>query len=62
MSFLRTLKKLVLGETWILPLGIATALSVTALATSAWPRSGALILTAGVILTLLASVSRGARR
>lgn len=61
MTLLRTLRKLVLGETWILPLGIVSALLVAAGATSAWPDSGGLILTAGVIVTLIASVARDAR-
>jgi len=61
MTLLRTLRKLVLGETWILPLGIVTVLLVTAAATHAWPDSGGPILTAGVIVTLVASVSRGTR-
>jgi hypothetical protein len=62
MSLLRTLKKLLFGETWILPLGIATALLVAAAATSASPAASAAVLTASVILTLLTSVARSARR
>ena len=67
MSTLRTLKKLVLGETWMLPLGIAAvvlacALVVRPLAPHAWGTIGGLVLLAGVVAVLVASVSRGVRR
>jgi hypothetical protein len=66
VSTLRTLKKLILGETWLLPLGIAVvvatgALVVRPLAASAWHRAGGLILLAGVLGVLAISVARGAR-
>jgi len=66
MSILRTVKKLLLGETWILPLGVASTLApgllVRTLAPEAWPDAGGLVLLAGVLLALLASVARSARR
>jgi hypothetical protein len=66
MSTLRTLKKLVLGETWLLPLGIALIVSVSGLLVrpllaAAWDQLGGLVLLAGVVAVLLTSVARGAR-
>ena len=63
MSLLRTLKKLVLGETWILPCGIAALLGVCAVARSlgGWPEFGGPLLLGGVIAVLLVSVARTAR-
>ena len=67
MSTLRTLKKLILGETWLLPVGIAlvvatAALVVRPIAATAWQSVGGLILLAGVLGVLAVSVARGARR
>jgi hypothetical protein len=69
MTFLRTLKKLVLGETWILPLGVATVLLLAAfvvrpLMDDAWHRAGGFLLLAGVaaVLTLSVSLTAGGRR
>jgi hypothetical protein len=67
MSTLRTLKKLILGETWLLPVGIAVvvataALLVRPLAATAWHSLGGLILLVGVLGVLAISVARGARR
>ncbi|HEV7885654.1 MAG TPA: hypothetical protein VGO81_18930 [Solirubrobacteraceae bacterium] len=67
MSTLRTLKKLVLGETWVLPVGVgvvvgAAALLVRPIAATAWHRLGGLIILAGVLGLLVISVARGARR
>ena len=66
MTTLRTLKKLVLGETWILPLGIASMLVAAALIRhadpSAWRHLGPIVLVAAVVLVLYASVARSARR
>ncbi len=66
MSTLRALKRLVLGETWLLPLGIAAvvaaaALLVRPLAAHAWQHLGGFMLLAGVLGVLLASVARAAR-
>jgi hypothetical protein len=67
MTTLRTLKKLVLGETWLLPLGTAAVLAVAALllrplSDRAWDHMGGFMLLAGVLGVLLTSVARGARR
>ena len=66
MSILRALKKLLFGETWLLPIGVAAvvgaaALVVRPLAGDAWERGGGFVLVAGVVAVLLASVARGAR-
>jgi branched-subunit amino acid transport protein len=70
MSLARTLKKLILGETWTLPLGIATVVLVAALVVrpllghDAWRHAGGYVLLAGIVAVLLLSVSTsgGARR
>lgn len=67
MSTLRTLKKLLLGETWLLPLGLAAivlaaALVIRPLAPHAWTTIGGFVLLGGVVLVLLTSVGRGVRR
>lgn len=62
MSFLRTLRKLILGETWRLPLGIAAAvLMAVALRALAgddgwWRDLGGVALGAGLIVALSVSV------
>jgi uncharacterized membrane protein len=66
MTTLRTLRKLVLGETWVLPLGIAAVVLVTALAVrpllgDAWDRAGGFVLLGGVAAVLVASVVLSAR-
>jgi hypothetical protein len=64
MNGLLTVKKLVLGETWILPLGIATALLAAWILSSVldhWHTIGGFVLLAGVLAVLLASVARAAR-
>ena len=63
MTTLRTVKKLLFGETWLVPLGVAAAVAVTGLvlrggATSA--RLGGFVLLAGVLAVLLLSVGRSA--
>ena len=66
MSTLRALKKLILGETWFLPLGIAATLAVAGLIESLpgddWPHVGGPLLLAAVVAVLLVSVARSARR
>jgi hypothetical protein len=64
MRTLRTLKKLLLGETWVLPIGLASTLAAGGLLHPAtdWPRLGGFTLLAAVLLILLASVNRSARR
>lgn len=62
MSVLRDLRKLVLGETWALPLGVAAlvgaALILRALAPDAWEDCGGFLLLGGV-LVLLAVLTAG---
>lgn len=67
MSTLRTLKKLLFGETWVLPVGIAVvvgcaALLVRPIAADVWNTLGGFILLAGVLAILVSSVALGAQR
>jgi hypothetical protein len=62
-----TLKKLVLGETWWLPLGIGAVLTIGGLvirplAPTLWHDAGGFLLLVGVLGVLLSSVARGATR
>ena len=66
MSTLRTLKKLVFGETWLLPVGVAvlllfSALVLRPLAAEHWETLGGFAILAGAGAVLLVSVARGAR-
>jgi hypothetical protein len=67
MNLARTLKKLILGETWTLPIGMATVVFVAALVArplmgDTWRDAGGFLLLAGVVAVLVASVSRSAGR
>jgi membrane protein implicated in regulation of membrane protease activity len=67
MNTLRTLKKLLLGETWLLPLGMAAVvvaadLLIRPAASGAWKHLGGFVVLAGVVLVLLTAVARAARR
>lgn len=65
---IRTLRKLVLGETWSLPLGVAVAVGgaglLRALAGEAgwWRDGGGFVLLALVVVALLVAVGRPGRR
>jgi hypothetical protein len=65
MSTLRTIKKLLLGETWLLPAGIAAVFTAAALVRAvfhaSWAHMGGFVLLAGILIVLLASVARDAR-
>jgi hypothetical protein len=65
VNTLRTLKKLVLGETWLLPLGVAVIVGGAALIRpllgSEWDHIGGLIILAGIVALLLVSVARDGR-
>jgi membrane protein implicated in regulation of membrane protease activity len=65
MSVLRTLKKLVLGETWLLPAGLALILGGSAVLRSlvgdSWQDFGGFALLAGAATVLVASVVSTAR-
>ncbi len=58
MSFLRVLRKLVLGETWSLPLAIAVAIGLAAVARAFsdgaawWHEAGGLLLTVLLLAAL----------
>ena len=61
MRVLADLKKLILGETWILPLGIsvvvlAVALVVRPLLHGSWDHAGGFVLLAGVCAVLALSL------
>jgi len=61
---MKTLKKLVLGETWVLPLGLAAVLAagglvLRPLAPALWHDAGGFFLLAGVIAVLLAATRPG---
>lgn len=67
MTTLRILKKLLLGETWLLPAGIAIVVAAAGLlirpaAAGAWPHLGGFLILAGVLVVLVTSVARAARQ
>lgn len=66
MTFMRTLRALVLGETWVLPLGVAgiggAALGLDSLGIASWPDAGGPALLAAVVALLALSVGTSARR
>jgi hypothetical protein len=57
---MRTLRKLVLGETWTVPVGVALILLAGLLLRGEgwWADAGAFVLLAGVVATLSASLRR----
>lgn len=66
MSVLRTLKKLLFGETWLLAFGLAVTLAATLLARELlgdrWHDVGGFVLLAGVAGVLLTTVAITARQ
>ena len=67
MTALRTLKKLLLGETWLLPAGVAAAVLLAGLVVKpslphAWVHAGGFVLLGAVLAVLVLSVARSARR
>lgn len=65
MTTLRTLKKLLFGETWLVPLGVAATVTVTGMLIrggAASAQIGGFVLLAGVLVVLLLSVARSGRR
>ena len=66
MTTLRTLKKLLVGETWLLPAGLLAAVAVALAARQVldeqWDHIGGFVLLAGVAVVLLVTVARTARR
>jgi len=65
MTTLRILTTLVLGDTWILPLGLAIMLIAAGLlrplAAHDWAHLGGFVMLAAVLLILLVSVNSSAR-
>ncbi len=63
-TFLRSLRELVLGETWTLPIGVALVLGAGAVLDEVAPDffedAGGFVLLGGVIAVLLVTVRRGA--
>jgi hypothetical protein len=64
---MNALRKLILGETWFLPLGIAVVVLLAAfvvkpLLGDAWEDAGGFVLLAGVIAVLLLSVAHSSPR
>jgi hypothetical protein len=65
VSVLSTLRRLILGETWTLPVGIAAVVLVAAFVVrpmldAGWDHTGGFVLLAGVCAVLLLSVSSSA--
>jgi hypothetical protein len=65
VSVLRTTVKLIAGETWELPAGVAVLIGVGLAAqhwaSSTWDSIGAPAMFAGVVLLLTLTIARGAR-
>jgi hypothetical protein len=65
MTFLTTLKKLLFGETWLLPAGLALAILISLALRDAlgdrWHHIGGFILLAGVLAVVVTSVGRSAK-
>jgi hypothetical protein len=65
VSVLRALKKLLFGETWLLPLGVAAAVAgalvIRHLIGGDWHQVGGFVLLAFVVTVAVLSVSRSAR-
>ena len=66
MRLLGELRKIVLGETWLLPLGVAVivlagALAIRPLLGGAWEHAGGFVLLAGIATVLIVSVAVSAR-
>jgi hypothetical protein len=66
VTVLRTLRKLVLGETWTLPLGVGALLlsgvALRALDAELWREAGGVALLAGVIAVQVVAVAAGTGR
>jgi hypothetical protein len=67
MALLRSLRSLILGETWTIPIGVAVAVLTADLLRSAvseqlWDELGGFALAAMVAVTLVASIARSSTR
>jgi len=63
MTTLRTLKKLLFGETWTIPLGLAAVVLLAALVLKpllghAWHHIGGFTILAGALIVLAAAIAR----
>jgi hypothetical protein len=63
MALLRSLRSLILGETWTIPLGVATTLAIAALLRAtisdhAWDELGGFAIAGMVTATLIVSLAR----
>ena len=66
MVVLRSLRALVFGETWTIPVGVGAALALAvglraALSSGFWRHAGGFILAGVVVATLAVSVARSGR-
>lgn len=65
MTLLRALRLLVLGETWVLPIGVlvtlGSAAALRAAAPTLWPQLGGLFLTLAIVAVLTVAVGIGRR-
>jgi hypothetical protein len=65
---IKTLRKLVLGETWTLPIGVALAVGAAAVLRAVvgehgwWSEGGGFVLLALILAALLAAVGRPGRK
>ena len=67
IALLRSLRSLILGETWTIPLGVAAAVGITALVKPAftdhaWDQLGGFLLAAMIAVTLVGSIADSASR
>jgi len=67
IALLRSLRSLILGETWTIPLGVGAAILVAALLRSAfsdqlWDELGGFVLAGMVAATLIGSIFRASGR
>lgn len=67
MPLVRSLRSLILGETWTIPLGVAATVVIAALLRSAlsdqlWDEIGGFVLAGMIAITLVTSISRSSRR
>jgi hypothetical protein len=63
MALLRSLRSLVLGETWTIPLGVAATIAIASLLHSAlpghvWSRDGGVVIAVLVVAILALSLAR----
>jgi hypothetical protein len=67
IALLRSLRSLIFGETWTVPLGVAAALGIALLLRAelpghVWHAAGGFMVAALVAATLLGSTTRSSRR